>query len=131
MAKTNLGMGGTIRLSLLPEDLDKVKAGQEVCADVEGHELHIQLKAGSKNQILELSPWFDVDHTHVSIDNSVAHDGTMPCLDYVEIDVKDGGGRSFGFTVSPEQAEALAAVLTNYAQASKAVEALRSEQPSV
>ena len=125
-----MAMGGTIRLSLLPEVLDKLRAEKEVNIEL-GLELSLQLKAGSKNEILEMSPWFDADKARVSIENSIASDGSLVCFDYIEVDVKSSENRSFGFTVLPEQAEALAQVLMNYAQASKAVEALRSEQPAV
>lgn len=130
-AKDALGMGGTIRLSLKPDLLDKLRKGQPVTLELVEHtELYLQFEEGPENRILELSPWFIADKARVTVDNNLTQDGATSLSDSIEIIVRAAEDQSFGFSVTPAQAEALASVLTRYVQAHSSVEALVSEQPS-
>lgn len=141
MAKTNgrvarsttsakLKMAGTIHLALTPTDRATVLAGEELVLDLEGMELHLQIEQGKENKVIEITPWFDMDHALLTIDNSIRIDGagmasphgSVP--NYMEVDLVESEKRSLGFTVNPGQARALARVLLNYAEAWDAIDKL-------
>jgi hypothetical protein len=126
-----LKMAGTIHLALTPADLRRVLAGEETALDIEGMELILQIEQGKENKLLEITPWFDLDHSSLSIDNSIRKDGIEPFRStvpgYMEVDLVESEKRSLGFTVNPGQARALARVLLNYAEAWDAIDKLWSE----
>lgn len=129
MKKNSLAMGGTIRLSVPSDDLLKIHEGQLVTVEIEDEELALQLIPGEA-KILELTPFFTVHQVaKVEIGNSVGQDGEDAGIDLpfsMEVMLQESESRNVNFTVTPEQAERLAAVLTCYVAAVKSARELAS-----
>lgn len=140
MAKTNgrkarprngaeMSIGGTIDVQLTEGTLDDLLKGKQVTIGT-GHamEFYLALKTGDKDAVVHFSPWFDAADCKLSIENSTAIDGEFN--DAIEVILRDTEDRSVGVQVNVDQAEALAGVLSHYAQAWRALEALKADQPS-
>ena len=123
-------MGGTIRLVVKPELLADLAAGKKVSIDFgtpgtpEWNELELQVEAGPQNEIKELTPWFDLDHSVLKIQNSAALDGPEYIQDYFGVYLEENENRRLGFTINGEQGRALADLLLRYALVCESIEAL-------
>ena len=123
-------MGGEVTVQLTNESLDKFISGERVTINTDhAMEFYLTLKpGGSKDALVEFTPWFNMADCRVKIKNSVAIDGEFH--DALEVILYNREDRSVGLELNVEQAEKLALVLQHYAQARLYYEALKEDQPT-
>ena len=123
-------MGGAVRLIVKPELLAELAAGKQVLIDFgtpgtgEWNELQLQLEAGPENKVRELTPWFDLDSSLITVKNSVGTDGAEYLQDYFAVYLEESENRSLGLTITAKQARALVDMLLAYCQVCESIDAL-------
>lgn len=125
-------MGGAVRLVVKPELLAGLAAGKKTAIDFgtpgtsEWNELELQLETGPENKIVELTPWFDLDHSSLKVKNNVEIDGPAYLQDYFAVYLEESPSRRVGLTINGKQARALVNMLLAYCQVCESIEALEA-----
>lgn len=121
---------GALSLILTQETLRELWSGKSVTIDFDpAFEFYLQLRPGSENRIVELTPWFNPEEAEIVVENSFRTDGVKSPDEFsltggIEFRLTESENSSVGFTVTPDQAKALATQLLEYVHAWEACRAL-------
>jgi len=127
--KVPFRIGGTIRVAG-PEFRDKVGRGEQVMIDEDESyvEFYVQVENSDKEKVLEVDPWFSMDHADVEISVKDTKNSS-PQDDVLNISFKGAAGRELSMVINSAQSRALLEILSNYLRAVDSWEALKKVYP--